>query len=149
MRALSDVLPRQRASRLRGSVDDAPDEAIPKDHPQLTVYAESQDGMSWTKPSLGLFEFEGSKQNNILWMGEGAHNFAPFKDTNPDAPPSERYKALAGGPLLALKSADGIHWERMQEEPVISDGKFDSQTLLSGMRFANTMSPSTATFDTE
>lgn len=106
-----------------------PDEAIPKDHPQLTVYAESQDGMTWTKPSLGLFEFEGSKQNNILWMGEGAHNFAPFKDTNPDAPPSERYKALAGGPLLALKSADGIHWERMQEEPVISDGKFDSQNV--------------------
>lgn len=106
-----------------------PGETIPADHPQLTAYAESRDGIQWTKPSLGLFEFNGSKENSIVWMGEGAHNFAPFKDTNPAAPPSERYKALAGGPLIALKSADGLRWEKMRDEPVITDGRFDSQNV--------------------
>lgn len=106
-----------------------PGETIPADHPQLTAYAESRDGIQWTKPSLGLFEFNGSKENSIIWMGEGAHNFAPFKDTNPAAPPSERYKALAGGPLIALKSADGLRWEKMRDEPVITDGRFDSQNV--------------------
>ena len=34
----------------------------------LTVaYAESNDGIHWTKPNLGLVEFQGSKQNNIIW----------------------------------------------------------------------------------
>ena len=106
-----------------------PGETIPADHPQLTAYAESRDGIEWTKPSLGLFEFNGSKENSIVWMGEGGHNFAPFKDTNPAAPPSERYKALAGGPLIALKSADGLRWEKMRDEPVITDGRFDSQNV--------------------
>jgi hypothetical protein len=32
-------------------------------------YAESKDGINWTKPKLGLFEFDGSKENNIVWMG--------------------------------------------------------------------------------
>ena len=30
-------------------------------------YMESTDGRHWTKPELGLFEFEGSKRNNILF----------------------------------------------------------------------------------
>ena len=30
-------------------------------------YAESKDGIHWNKPVLGLFEFNGSKQNNIIW----------------------------------------------------------------------------------
>ena len=46
----------------------------------MTCYAESKDGIHWTKPDLGLFEFDGSKKNNIVWDGPGAHNFTPFKD---------------------------------------------------------------------
>ncbi len=106
-----------------------PDETVPPAHDQLTAYAESTDGIHWTRPSLGLYEFNGSKDNSIIWMGEGAHNFAPFIDGNPAAPASEHYKAVAGGPLIALKSADGIRWEKMQDEPIISDGKFDSQNV--------------------
>ena len=29
-------------------------------------YAESQDGLLWTKPSLGLIDYQGSKQNNLF-----------------------------------------------------------------------------------
>jgi hypothetical protein len=100
-------------------------------HREVVSYAESKDGIHWTKPELGLFEFEGSKANNIVWDGLGTHNFAPFKDANPETPDDARYKALAGGRggLLAFQSPDGIHWSLMAERPVITDGAFDSQNL--------------------
>src|SRR5262249_13213375 len=66
-------------------------------HPEVTCYAESKDGVRWEKPQLGLFEFQGAKANNIVWAGEGTHNFTPFKDANPQCPPGARYKALARG----------------------------------------------------
>ena len=43
-----------------------PGEQVVPGHDQLTCYAESHDGITWTRPSLGLFEFKGSKDNNIV-----------------------------------------------------------------------------------
>lgn len=105
-------------------------------HHEVTCYAESSDGIHWTKPELGLFEFDGSKKNNIVWVGPGAtHNFTVFKDTNPNCPPAARYKALGGAArglgkgLLAFQSPDGVRWSLMAEAPVITAGAFDSQNL--------------------
>ena len=95
---------------------------------QVTCYAESRDGIHWTRPSLDIHQFNSSGANNIVWVDKGSHNFAPFKDSNPDAPADQRYKALAGGPLRVLVSADGLHWKLLKED-VISDGAFDSQNL--------------------
>ncbi len=36
-------------------------------HPLYYCYAESDDGIHWRKPELGLIEFKGSKKNNIMW----------------------------------------------------------------------------------
>ncbi len=97
---------------------------------EVVCYAESPDGIAWTKPKLGIFDFRGSKANNILMAGDARHNFAPFKDPNPAAPPAARYKGLGGArKLWAYQSADGIHWTKTREEPVITDGAFDSQNL--------------------
>jgi len=60
------------------------DEQTEKITHQVVCYAESKDGIHWIKPELGLVEFNGSKQNNIIWDGIGSHNFAPFRDRNPD-----------------------------------------------------------------
>ncbi|GAB4153961.1 MAG: hypothetical protein Tsb009_30470 [Planctomycetaceae bacterium] len=104
-------------------------------HPEVTCYAESRDGIHWTKPNLNLFEFNGSKNNNIVWNGIGAHCFTPFKDTNPQATADAKYKALSRGRphakkgLYAFHSADGIHWKLTKKEPVITQGAFDSQNL--------------------
>ena len=104
-------------------------------HREVVCYAESQDGIHWRKPKLGLVEFEGSTENNIVWDGIGSHCFTPFLDTHPDCPPEARYKALGRGRplakkgLYAFRSADGIRWEQMSDEPVIVDGAFDSQNL--------------------
>ena len=102
-------------------------------HKTVYCYAESRDGIGWTKPVLGLFEFDGSKQNNIVWDGVGIHNFSPFKDLRPNCPAEARYKALGGlraeGGLFAFKSPDGIHWSLISDNPVITNGAFDSQNL--------------------
>ena len=101
-------------------------------HPLFGAYAESRDGKNWIKPELGLFEFNGSKKNNIIWVGPGAHDFTPFKDTNPGCKPDAIYKAVASGgssKLLGFKSSDGIHWSLMQEKPIMTGHPFDTQNL--------------------
>jgi hypothetical protein len=123
-------------------------------HPRFCGYAESDDGIHWRKPALGLHEFQGSKANNIVLTSgkavgldalqetkgggeagvinpDAAHP-AVFKDENPNATPDARYKAIlrSNNPkgLLAFKSPDGIHWSPMSNQPVITDppGKTDS-----------------------
>lgn len=98
---------------------------------QVACYAESEDGIHWDKPELGICEFQGSRRNNIILTGVGSHNFAPFKDTNAACSPDLRYKALGGDSkgLIAFGSPDGVHWSKIQEEPVITKGAFDSQNL--------------------
>ncbi len=109
---------------------------------EVTCYAESHDGLHWSKPDLGLYEVDGSRHNNVI-LADAApvtHNFSPFLDTRSDIPAGERYKALGGisrSGLIAWASPDGIHWHRMQEAPVITwddipssaNGPFDSQNV--------------------
>ncbi len=102
---------------------------------EVTCYAESRDGRLWVKPKLGLHEAGGSKENNIILADPGiTHNFSPFLDQRPGVPPEQRFKALGGvqhlgGGLYALVSGDGIHWTRLQAEPVLTKGAFDSQNV--------------------
>lgn len=110
---------------------------------EYTALATSRDGIHWERPEFGLIEYQGSKRNNLIYRGRRkayweSHNFTPFLDTNPAALPAEKYKAVALGKhtradgetvkaLVILASPDGIHWQRMQEEAVITEGSFDSQ----------------------
>jgi hypothetical protein len=120
----------------RGSHFDEKTKKAP--HREVACYAESKDGITWTKPKLGVCEFDGSKENNIVWTGDGSHNFTPFKDAHPTCARDARFKALAGGFTLvngkkksclnALKSEDGVRWT-MLKEAVITAGAFDSQNL--------------------
>lgn len=108
---------------------------------EVVCYAESRDGIHWVKPNLGLFDWpptmnnSGSKENNIFWRGGyETHNFAPFKDTNPACAPDQRYKAVGGTTaskgLLTFKSADGLHWSKLSDGPVVTTGAFDSHNTV-------------------
>ncbi len=94
-------------------------------------YATSQDGIHWDKPSLGLIEFEGNKDNNIVLMANCMmHDPAPIMDRiDPD--PQRRYKAVWWGGRKDPSqkngwqlghcvgfSPDGIHWHEHPENPV-------------------------------
>lgn len=101
---------------------------------EVSCYAESDDGISWRKPALELYDIHGTRQNNVILARAApvTHNFSPFLDTREDIPDDERYKALGGtakSGLIAYQSADGLHWKKSQEAPVITDGKFDSQNV--------------------
>jgi len=115
-------------------VDDPP---LRQAQPEVVCYAESRDGVRWFKPNLNLFDWpptannSGAKHNNIIWRGgPETHNFAPFLDTNPACPPDRRYKAIGGTVtskgLLTFKSADGMHWSKLSDQAVVTQGAFDS-----------------------
>ena len=101
--------------------------------------AESTDGITWTRPSLGVIEAGGSRDNNVVIDMPLARSFGAkhlndcyvFYDENPACPQEERYKAVmstAGDEtLISLVSPDGIHFRYLG---VMSDyGAFDSQNL--------------------
>jgi hypothetical protein len=109
------------------------------EHPWVLCYAESDDGIRWQRPELGLCEFDGSKKNNIVLtpgdvaaiQGDPAHA-AVFKDENPNCPADARYKCvIVGKPhgLYILHSADGLRFRVANEKPAITQGAFDSQNL--------------------
>lgn len=82
---------------------------LPSGGPRL-CYATSEDGLRWEKPVLGLYEFEGSRENNISTHIDMA---AVLKDDR-DPDPSRRYK-LFGCPRMwegywVYFSADGLRW---------------------------------------
>jgi len=112
---------------------------------QVTCMAVSEDGIEWNKPELGLYEFNGSKKNNIVFSDKNVagHNFSPFLDTNPDCAADERYKALGGlyrytkdpavKGLLGFASPDGIHWKQVGGNPLVARPEFnafDSQNVV-------------------
>lgn len=106
-----------------------------KKHPQYapaTCIVDSVDGVHFERPNLGLIEFQGSKANNMCWSQ--SQYFTPFLDTNPNAPADAKYKAISrispsDERLGAFASANGIHWRPYHDQPIITEGKFDSQNI--------------------
>lgn len=112
-------------------------------------YAESADGIHWTLPELGLYEFRGNKKNNICYMRPGTFeqkvqgfgtSSVHLLDTS-DVPEKDRrgYKylmtyTLRGGgnkeadktQVYLIGSRDGIHWDGEGQKSIvggsISDG---------------------------
>ncbi|MBS0210116.1 MAG: hypothetical protein JSS27_14300 [Planctomycetes bacterium] len=126
-------------------------------------YAESMDGVRWTKPELGLVEFNGSKRNNIcLIEGEPfsltrVNDFLSVLHDPSDPDPAQRYKAafiahvpydeITGGmskigikekrvcATICATSADGLTWKVVGHRPANAGGeRFEVSSLY---RFGN------------
>lgn len=77
------------------------------------LYYESEDGMHWTRPNCGVYDYNGEKNNNILCESLGGTVFI-----DPSAPPEERYKAV-GERLFteavyrryAMRRPDAVDWK--------------------------------------
>ncbi|NKB66903.1 MAG: hypothetical protein GKR89_07580 [Candidatus Latescibacteria bacterium] len=92
-----------------------------------TAYIESRDGITWEKPSLGLINFQGSTNNNLIIDDPHLVNFAPFLD--PQAPEQERYKGIGRhGAIYTATSPDGLSWHK-NPTPVQDEGPFDSHNI--------------------
>jgi len=86
----------------------------------------SGDGVNFDKPNLGLIEYEGSKNNNLIMLGLPSWG-KYFKDTNPACPPEELFKAtlwVAQRGIYLYLSPDAIHWRRNETcmLPLVSGG---------------------------
>jgi hypothetical protein len=93
----------------------------------VNCYAESSDGISWTKPNLGLVEFGGSKENNLyLAVTQDPFENPPSKARGQchnasvikrpwERDPEKRYALFCFGadygfPRVAF-SPDGLRWQ--------------------------------------
>ena len=96
-----------------------------------TCYAESTDGVRWTRPNLSLVQWNGERDNNIVALdtdiGGGPiclSGGTVFKD--PTAPADQQYKLWsevrtndqATSGLWGLCSPDGLHWKPMGDNPI-------------------------------
>lgn len=109
------MIVRDKASEAADKATRAVTDYVPT-YGRLTAigYAESKDGIHWVKPNLGLTEFQGSTNNNILMLY--AHGSGVLLD-EAEWDPSKRYKMMTmvdrpglPGFMAVCFSEDGIHW---------------------------------------
>lgn len=101
-------------------------------HRCVICYAESTDGIHWTKPNLGLYSYNGIKDTNIVLIGNGGRsdNYAcSVLVDHLEKDPKKRYKMAYfdfskedgveyPGTSVAF-SPDGIHWNKYPKAPLM------------------------------
>ncbi len=118
---------REKAIREGGTFIDA-------DNSRFRVcYARSEDGVTWTKPPMGIAHVDGHDTNIV--MGDATHGNVwglTILDDPLETDPAQRYKSiyeigppgfrvadeLPGANVRRAYSADGIHWTTYDEPPV-------------------------------
>lgn len=84
--------------------------------------AESDDGLSWTRPNLGLFDFHGSTANNAIRLGtDKTQNVDVCLNPRPDRWPG-KFLSIHNqkGGVFVSSSKDGRSFERLFEKPAIA-----------------------------
>jgi eukaryotic-like serine/threonine-protein kinase len=102
---------------------DTPDAVRRRDgSPRHVGYAYSEDGVHWQRPILGLIEFAGSRENNLIHLDAQAPSvFLQSHETDP----KRRFLMLTEAGLdtarnKVLYSPDGLHWVKSEKEPIVS-----------------------------
>ena len=135
---------REEDGRFRAWYDGAMKGGLPSEGARRLCYAESDDGIDWEKPVLGLIPFRGSKENNIVAPAlerQSMQGATVFRDDR--APAAERYRLwskfrptddeMAAGTrpgLWAMYSPDGIRWQVYPDQPNPPDVSCDTQNML-------------------
>ena len=101
-----------------------------------TLYAESEDGIHWVRPKLGLLEYQGSKENNWVINGrmyglihhpDAADPSRKFLAAVMHEPPYEKES------LYLYASPDGLRWTRIRKEPILILRHKDPRFPLEGL----------------
>ncbi len=123
----------------------------PNDVHRMMCCAVSTDGVTWEKPNLGLYDFDGSTDNNICFRGEVEDQYGAGEgvatmlrkdraydqmgsvviDEN-DAP-ERRYKLLFCGAECKMRAAvspDGFRWTVLNDWKPISEQGADSGNIF-------------------
>lgn len=97
------------------------------DKRRQVCYAVSKNGVEWTKPKLGLADYRGSKENNLVSIdGEPMAGMIVLVLHDPDDPdPARRFKMIrevSPTNKPAAVSADGLRWTSLNGGKDILDG---------------------------
>jgi dienelactone hydrolase len=119
--------------------------------PGPLCYAESTDGIHWTKPNLGQLLFKGSRDNNAFDLPSALTGDACVIKDEEDPDPARRYKLAFWSqfdpynfPTMRIAtSPDGIHWTTAPKPPIDSFLEHASFYHFNHYFFANsqTMQP--------
>ncbi|HRE82947.1 MAG TPA: hypothetical protein PLN52_18010, partial [Opitutaceae bacterium] len=97
------------------------------------AYAESTDGVNWTKPELGVVEYGGSRANNLVGVTSLEGNV--FRDPQPRSD-AERYVYVStvfkGGGIYRFTSPDGFTWQRDSQPLLPFEGDSQNVTFWDG-----------------
>ena len=98
----------------------------------VVCYATSNDGVVWEKPNLGLFDYNGDNNTNIVLVGNGGRSVnygASVLVDHRDSDTEKRYKMaywdfvnVSGRQVPGLCvafSRDGIHWVKHSKAPLL------------------------------
>lgn len=119
----------------------------------MICYAESDDGINWTKPNLGQIECKGSSNNNAIYFpGIQSPGACVIKDED-DPDPQRRYKLVYdplqekgpirdsfGVPVSTLATAtspDGINWKLGSGWPIDVFSELSSFYKHEGMYYVH------------
>lgn len=92
-------------------------DAFDKEGHRQICYAVSKDGVKWERPKLGLVEYHGNKDNNLVAIDDGqpVRGMCALVVHDPEDPdPARRYKMVREidpSLVLASVSADGLTWK--------------------------------------
>lgn len=104
-------------------------EEDPYDHDRHVAYAESHDGIHFTKPLIGLHKLKGSRENNVVIPGVIGGSSVWL---DPHAPHGDRFKTQAkvypSGKFYMHSSPDGINWRMFAD--IDPKGDHDTQTII-------------------
>ena len=107
-----------------------------EDRKRRSCYAVSKDGFSWERPKLGLVEYNGSKQNNLVAGPCG--EWVLYEPEDPD--PSRRFKSLYMGPVIRIGvsfSSDGLIWKAGPQDIFGIGCELGTVFKFSGCYYAN------------
>lgn len=92
-----------------------------QDRKYRNLYATSRDGIVWEKPNLGIVEFDGSSQNNLV-PHEGTGHNPQVIHTPWDPNPRRKYKRVTfsyNKGYCGSISPDGISWKSLADNPIL------------------------------
>jgi hypothetical protein len=121
---------------------------------ETVCYAESRDGIAWTRPSLGRVKAAEFPGNNMIALSAGPRDLdrfsqlgspTVFRDDRAVVPMRERYKAVRmigdvrGHGLQVIVSPDGLRWEPYAREaaPFATNYALDTANLITWLPAEN------------
>ena len=116
---------------------------------QRICYATSKDGINWEKPNLGLVEYNGNKNNNLVEMkgknpdpGNAETNALPVLYDPEDPDPNRRFKlgmeaGRYGNNFAVAFSPDGLRWTEYEGNPVAPPMEHTGLIKFNGCYYVN------------